>query len=360
MNRIDTAGAFRRISPESEGFSFSDAIMGSIRRGAHPTMTEGFASELLSNDAMARGRATSPTEIFLPASWFERTLSASSTFHGAAAINKKLVTFHDLLASVSASARLGVRFSTGASGAPSHAGAASGLEATWVAENEPTPESVPTITGVTVQPKCASVQLAVTQALLKAGGPSSAVEAYLAEVMLSAVARAVDAAVQAGTGVGAQPTGVTYTAGVNAVVGGQNGAAPTLEHLRQMRRMAGEGGADLQSSSWLFSPKVGGHLINAGIWTPDNGRGTLLGCNVTESHRMPDDLVKGSSVGVCSAITFGDFQHVLVESWGAPSVLVDPFSLSIGGKVRMVVNWYGDVIVLRPDAFATMHDALAA
>ena len=50
-------------------------------------------------------------------------------------------------------------------------------------------------------------------------------------------------------------------------------------------------------------------------------------------------------------IFFGDFSRILIGRWGGLEVMVDPYSLSKSGGVRLVVRVICDIAVRQPEAF---------
>lgn len=50
-------------------------------------------------------------------------------------------------------------------------------------------------------------------------------------------------------------------------------------------------------------------------------------------------------------IFFGDFSRILVGRWGGLEVMIDPYSLSKSGGVRLVVRMICDIAVRQPEAF---------
>ena len=68
--------------------------------------------------------------------------------------------------------------------------------------------------------------------------------------------------------------------------------------------------------------------------------------------------MKGTSGAICSAILFGNWSDLLIGMWSAIDVLVDPYSNSTLGGVRVVVFSDVDISVRHPESFAAMLDAL--
>jgi hypothetical protein len=63
-------------------------------------------------------------------------------------------------------------------------------------------------------------------------------------------------------------------------------------------------------------------------------------------------------VEICSAIIFGNFADLMVGFWSGLDLLVDPYTASTTGVVRVVAMQDCDLAVRHPESFAAMKDAL--
>ena len=124
--------------------------------------------------------------------------------------------------------------------------------------------------------------------------------------------------------------------------------------------------ADVGSLSYLTNPKVRGKLKatftnttygEIPIYGADN---SLNGYSVAVTNQVPSNLTKGSASSVCSAIIFGNFADLMIGMWGSISLMVDPYSSSTSGTVRVVALQDIDIAVRNAVSFAAMKDALTA
>ena len=88
---------------------------------------------------------------------------------------------------------------------------------------------------------------------------------------------------------------------------------------------------------------------NAAIFIADGN--SANGYPVLASSNLP--TISGAAKGCI----FGNFQDLIVANWGSIDITVDPYSQSINGKVRLVVNSYWDFAKRRTASFA--YGALA-
>ena len=153
------------------------------------------------------------------------------------------------------------------------------------------------------------------------------------------------------------------TAGVNIVSGGTNGAAPTWEHIVQLETEVAVDNADSGALAYMTNAKVAGKLKS----TPKiSGHPTYLlegdrlnGRALYVTNQVRSDLTKGTGTNL-SAIFFGNWSDLLIGTWGALDILVDPYSLGTSGGVRVIVFQDVDIAVRHPESFAVMLDALTA
>ena len=184
------------------------------------------------------------------------------------------------------------------------------------------------------------------------------------------IAVAVDEVALVGTGTDNKPRGVLNTIGVGAIVGGANGAEPTLRHLIDLENYSQAARYDRGAGAFITSPKVRGKLQRTQRFNGTDGEalwqavGKLDYCNGRPAYSttlMPDNLTKGTSTGVCSAIVYGAWEELVIAIWGSGvTVLVDPYTGATAGTVRLVFLFDCDIAVRNPVAFAAMTDVLTS
>ncbi|NLH53552.1 MAG: phage major capsid protein [Bacteroidales bacterium] len=191
------------------------------------------------------------------------------------------------------------------------------------------------------------------------------VEGIMRRLFISAMYVALERAIINGATNG--PTGLLNTSGIGSVAGGTNGAAPTLANMLALIKTIGAANAEFDNLAFAMSPqarwKLQSTAIESGqperVWkidVPDN----LLGYKAFVSTCVPDNLDKGTSVGVCSAIIFANWQELIIAQFGGIDITVDALSQAIGNKVRIVLNSFWDSGLKHPASFAAMKDALCA
>ena len=236
----------------------------------------------------------------------------------------------------------------------------------WVAEGVAPTESEAAFGQVTLTPKTCGTWTDVTRTMLLQSTPG--IEMLVRADLAGSVAVGIDAAGLHGTGTANQPTGLAATAGIGAVVGGVNGLAPDESHIVDLETAVAIDNADIGALAYMTNAKVRGALKKTDIGTdtglrvwdrvsPDT---PLNGYSAHVTNQVASDLDKGTSVGVCSAIFFGNWNDLIIGMWAGLDLLVDPYSQSSSGNVRIRAFQTVDIGVRHAESFAAMLDALTA
>ena len=173
---------------------------------------------------------------------------------------------------------------------------------------------------------------------------------------------AIQQAAISGDGSGNQPSGL-LTLITPSVAGGPDGAAPTWAHIVELESDVAVANALVDNMAYLTNAKVRGKLKttskvsgqNGFIW--ENGDTPLNGYRAAVTNAVPSNLTKGSGTNL-SAIIFGNFRDLVIGMWGGLDLMVDPYSGSTAGTVRVVALQDVDVALRNTVSFATMVDAL--
>jgi HK97 family phage major capsid protein len=304
-----------------------------------------------------------------------RDLSSLSTGAGGATVATDLLAadFITYLRNATMVLRMGARKLTGLVGSVNIPRQTGTITPGWVAQTGAASESDATFAVVALAMKTAHGIQDVTRDLLLQGTP--AVEGLVRADLLESMAVTMDYAALHGTGASNQPTGLAATAGIGSVVGGTNGAAPTWDNIVELESAVANNNAAMGAMGYLSNTRVRGKLKRTQKFASTNGQeiwmspmqgddasvmGTLNGYRAGVSNNVRNDLTKGSSSGVCSAIFFGNWSDLLIGEWGSPEILPDPLTQAANRIVRMHVYQSIDIAVRRAQSFSAMLDALHA
>lgn len=350
---------------EAKRFSFVRAL----NALAHPTnkqAQEEAAFEREASDAFGAKLGRSAQGFFVPVEVQTRDLVAGTPTAGGNTVATNLLAgnFIELLRNKLALTGMGAQFLSGLVGQIAIPRQTSGATSYWVAESGAPTESQQAFDQVTMSPKTVGAFTDISRKLLLQS--SIDVEGFVRNDLATVLALAIDLAAINGSGASNQPTGILNTAGIGSVVGGANGLAPTWAHLVDLESQIAVANADVASMGYLTNAKVRGKLKqtskvsgqNGFIW--EAGNTPVNGYMAGVSNQVPSNLTKGTSSGVCSAILFGNFADLIIGQWGVLDLMVDPYSGSTSGTVRVVALQDVDVAVRHAESFSAMKDALTA
>jgi HK97 family phage major capsid protein len=233
----------------------------------------------------------------------------------------------------------------------------------WDAENDAASDATGVLNKITLSPKRITNYIPLSKQLLIQDAVG--IEQKIWDTLIAATAvKLENGCIQGGSDA---PTGILATSGIGDVAGGTNGVAPTLANMLALQKEVAIDNAMFGSLAYLASPKGRWKLQSTAIESGHPERvwnilqpEVLLGYKAGITSNVPDNLDKGTSTGVCSAIIFGNFEKLTIAQFGALDLTVDPYTDSKSAIVNMVVNAYYDSAVELPIAFAAMKDALCA
>jgi HK97 family phage major capsid protein len=193
------------------------------------------------------------------------------------------------------------------------------------------------------------------------------VENFIREDLASGIAVALQAGALSGSGSSNQPIGIstalTTTGGSNVIAMGTNGLAPTWASIVELQKQVAIANGDMGAIAYLFNAATRGKMKtvvrDAGsglfLWADD---GNVNGERTFVTNSVRSNLTKGSSSGVCSEAFFGNWNDLIIGSWGGLDIVVDPYSLSLSNQIQIGVNGYYDIAIQREASFAIIKDYL--
>lgn len=293
----------------------------------------------------------------------QRDLSVGTANAGGNLVQTNLLeaSFIDLLRARMVLGGLGITMLDGLVGNIAIPSMTAGASTYWVAEATAVTESQAVFGQVTMAPKTVGMFTDYSRKTLLQTTPS--IEALVRADLASGIAHEIDRVGLAGSGSGAEPTGVINTAGIGAVAGGTNGAAPTYANMVSLEEAVAIANADMGNLAYVTNAKMRAQLKLTQVFASTNGTPVWQGNEVNgygavATNAMPSTLTKGSASGVCSAIAFGNWADLMVGMWGGLDLILDPYALATAGGRRIVALQDVDVKVRRAGSFAAMLDAL--
>ena len=330
---------------EKETKRFS--LMKAINAMANPTdrrAQENAKFEFEASEAAQRSYGQTAQGIMLPdevlRNWGQRDLNASDDSN-LIAQDYRAGDFIDVLRNNSAVMPLATMLNglTGDVKIPKKTAAASA--AFISSEGGAAGESELTVGSVTMAPKSLGAFTDITRQLMIQS--SIDVENLVRNDLAASMAIAIDDAALEGSGSSGNPTGITNTSGINTV-SLSSAAAPTFAEIVSMESAVRVDNALLGDLAYIVHPTNYGTLK------------TTEKATNTAQFIAENDEINGYRAVVSPQLTannyvFGNFNDLLVGMFGGLDVVVDPFSNSSSGTVRITALQSVDVNVRHAVSF---------
>ena len=202
-------------------------------------------------------------------------------------------------------------------------------------------ESEFTVGSVSMSPKSLGAFTDVTRQLMIQS--SLDVENLIRNDLAASMAIAIDDAALEGSGSSGNPTGITNTSGINSV-SLSSAAAPTFAEMVSMETAVRVDNALLGDLAYIVHPSNYGTLK------------TTEKATNTAQFVAANDEINGYRAVVSPQLTannyvFGNFNDLLIGMFGGLDILVDPYSNSTSGTVRVVALQSVDVAVRHAVSF---------
>ncbi|MFA9216441.1 MAG: phage major capsid protein [Sphingomonadaceae bacterium] len=328
---------------EVRAYSFVRAIHAMANPGDKSAWAAAAYERELSEAASKKsGRAA--RGFMIPADVLRRDLNVGTATAGGNLVATDLLagSFIDLLRNRSVAVRAGATVLNGLSGniaIPKQSGAAT---AYWVAESGAPTESQQTVSQVTMTPKTVGAYTDFSRRLTLQS--SIDIETMVRSDLATVIALAIDKAALYGTNADNQPKGLTGQTGINTVAFAAANA--TFAELVAMETGIASDNADVNGMTYLVNPAQRGVYkstakfgsgTDATIWEPGN---TVNGYRTEVSNQI-----------VAGDVLFGNFAELLIGFWSGLDLMVDPYSNSTSGTIRVVALQDTDIAVRHAESF---------
>jgi len=355
---LEVIGSERALEEQSIGMTQKEvkrfSLMRAIHALANPTdrrAQEAAAFEFECSRAAAEQYGRTAQGILLPAevmqNW-KRDLNSSDEaslfsddFRGG--------DFIDVLRNASSVMQAGATMLNGLSGDVKIPKKLTAAQAAWIAtEGGAAAESEMTVGSVSLSPKTLGAYTDVTRQLLIQS--SLDVEALIRNDLVAALGLAIDAAALAGDGTGGAPTGIKSTGSVNTTTFAA--ANPTFAEVVAMETAIANNNALTNGMSYIMPSSTYGALkttekaSGTAQFVVENG-GTVNGYRSIVSNQA-----------TAGDVFFGNFSDLLVGMFGGLDLVVDPYTNSTSGTVRVVALQSVDCAVRHAQSFCVSNDGV--
>lgn len=343
-----TAGEIGLSEKETRSFSWLRAI-NYLSNPADRAAREAAGFEIEASDAAAAKLGRQSRGITIPQDILSRDLATSPASAGGNLVATDLLagSFIDLLRNASALDRAGATVLTGLTGnvaIPRQSGAAT---AYWIAESGAPSESQQTLDQVTMMPRTVAAYTDYSRRLLIQS--SVDVENMVRRDLAQVLALKIDLAGLYGTGTNSEPLGLKNTTGIGTEDFAAN--TPTFAEVVALESDVAAANALLGSPVYLMNAAMRGALKTA---VKESGQASYIYEN-NEVNGYRGDV---SNQVAANDLWFGNFADLLIGYFSGLDLMVDPYSNSTSGTVRVVAMQDVDMAVRHPESFSRGNNTL--
>ena len=349
-------------------YSLSRAVLGLMPGGK----IEGFEKEISDEMAIKSGKRGQgmwiPDEAMVAPNWGVRSyVAATGTLGGQLVSTPNLgAEFVELLRNKAQVLNLGARVINLSNPVtiPRHNAAGA---TNWVGETVAATLGAGNFTQFTLTPQAVSAFQQYGKQLLMESNPS--IDALIRDDITLQIALAVDLAALHGSGSG-QPTGIAATTGISTIALATDGLAlsntTAYPAMVSLETKIATSNADMGALAYLMRPGHRGALKTSArfastdtpVWDYRNGGQPVNGYRAEVTNQIATNLTTGTATTICSAIFFGNWNDLIVASFGATDLVVDPYTLAVNGVVRLIARRWVDVGVRHPASFCILGGVL--
>jgi HK97 family phage major capsid protein/HK97 family phage prohead protease len=343
-----TAGEIGLSEKETRQFSWLRAI-NYLSNPADRAAREAAGFEIEASDAAAAKLGRQSRGITIPQDILSRDLATSPASAGGNLVATDLLagSFIDLLRNASALDRAGATVLTGLTGnvaIPRQSGAAT---AYWVAESGAPSESQQTLDQVTMMPRTVAAFTDYSRRLLIQS--SVDVENMVRSDLARVLALKIDLAGLYGTGTNSEPLGLKNTTGIGTEDFAAN--TPTFAEVVALESDVAGANALLGSPVYLMNAAMRGALKTA---VKEAGQASYI----YENNEVNGYRGEVSNQVAANDLWFGNFADLLIGYFSGLDLMVDPYSNSTSGTVRVVAMQDVDMAVRHPESFSRGNNTL--
>jgi HK97 family phage major capsid protein len=296
----------------------------------------------------ARANGIEARGLYIPADMLMRTMSVTDTGFGGNTVATNIASgsFIDILRNKSVVMALATKLDglVGNVQIPRQSGASTVYKP---AEKVAITQSDVATDFITLSPTRYGASVPVTKQLLMQS--SLAVENMIRNDIAAQIALAIESDVI-----------TAILAGATTVALGTNGAVPTWQNFIDLETAVTSANADMGRLAYLINAKGRGKLKStpkvAGY--PDyiiDKDGSINGYEQMMTNIVSSVLTKGTGTNLSAAI-FGNFDDVLIGTWGGLDIIMDVYTQAKEGIINITADQFADYDLRHTTSFAAIKD----
>lgn len=366
MKQIDVND--EKFAKQCREFNLGRALRSMLDPGANIDSGREFET---SRELELRGGKRADGGIIVPLEVFaSRDLLVGTPTAGGHTVATNLLAnkFIEVLRPVSIVSQLGATSFTGLVGGVAVPRQTASSTAYWVAENGAPTESQQSFDQVAMTPKTVGAFVDISRRMLLQS--AIGIDSWVAKDLRASLGMELDRVALNGLGSSNQPLGILQNSNIATTSLGTNGAALTWGNVVDLETAIAGANADGLSVGYVTTKQVRGKLQQTQkvavsgadmIWEHTDkpvlpGEGRVNGYPAVATTLMPSNLTKGSGTNLSSMI-IGNWSDLIIGQWGGGiNILLDPYTGSSTGALRIIALADVDVAVRYNESFRKIVD----
>ena len=289
----------------------------------------------------------------------QRDFNVGTATEGGNLVDTTLSTsnFIDFLRDSMVLQQMGIRTMSGLVGDVSIPRQLTGAAFTWLAENGTTTETSATIDQLSFTYRTIGAHTDLSRKFIQQSSIDA--ESFATTDLLRALAHKIDEFGLNGDGTSNAPVGIANVTGVNDIIMGTNGDFLTWADIVDFETQVNNPNIGMNSRGYLMNSATVGNLKTTTKTTEQGGfiyeNDMVNGTRVGKTNALPRNLTKGTGTNL-SRVIYGEFAEFVMAMWGGIDLLVNPYSLSTSGAIRIGVFQSLDFLARRATAFSVSDD----
>jgi len=312
--------------------------------------------EMRVGEESARANGIEARGLYIPSEMLMRTMSVADTGYGgnSVATNIQAGSFIDILRSQSVVMAISTKLDglIGNVQIPRQSGSTTVYKP---AEKSAITQSDIATDYITLSPTRYGASVPVTKQLLMQS--SLAVESMIRNDIARQIALGIETDVI---------TAILAYSGVGIVALGDNSAVPTNKAMIDLETAVTSANAAMGNLKYLLNAKGRGKLkstlkeSNTSAYIM-NELNMINGYEAMLTNLVPSNLTKGTHTATdLSAALFGNWDDVLIGTWGGLDVVVDPYTQAKEGIINITADQFADYDIRHAASFAVIKDMITA
>lgn len=296
---------------------------------------------------------------------YSRAMAIGSATTGGNLVQTSLLTpmFVDVLRNLDISEQIGFTKITGLNGYYNIPRKTSAATTAWITENGSATESTALYDLIAMTGKTASGNSILSREQRLQSSPDA--EALSMYDLIESLQNDIASKLFNGTGSSGQITGLLAQSGINSISPSANGDAPTWALMNQMKKEIRTDNVSgiiklIVNAATEYALSITPKVTAMDHYLLDENTRRCAGMETLVTNMLPSNITKGGSGATLSKAIALVPENVIVGYWGGLDILIDPYTYSNDGRIRINAFQDVDLVLKHAEAVCVFADIITA